>query len=197
MTAWQYRKDDVQFSTQRNPTLTFSAPGTYTITQLVKKSCSPVSDAASRTIKVKSPVRPRAYCVDGSPESVVRYNNEYNPGFGYDNNNGNTTSRCAGNHDIGSRCSRGLFNNRAGCCCIRSSVTGNKCCFAPAASVAGTPAPAPAQNTPGTGTLSVATNPAGAQVFVDDVMRGLSRQTFRDSRRASTPSGSKRAVTGT
>lgn len=41
-------------------------------------------------------------------------------------------------------------------------------------SSAGTPGSAPAQNTPGTGTLSVVTSPPGAQVFVDDVMRGLS-----------------------
>ena len=45
---------------------------------------------------------------------------------------------------------------------------------APAASASPTTAPAllPAEASPGTGTLSVVTSPAGAQVFVNDVLLG-------------------------
>jgi len=45
---------------------------------------------------------------------------------------------------------------------------------APSASRTTAPAPSGAESSPGTGTLSVETSPAGAQVFVDDVLRGLS-----------------------
>ena len=174
VTAWQYRKDNVQFSTQRNPTLTFSAPGTYTITQLVKKSCSPVSDAASRTIKVKSPSGPALIVsmvplnpssgttTNTTPDSVTITTTVTLPPAAPE-----TTTSAAG--------VPGVYSTTvpvAAASGVLSPAT--SAAFAPAAGVAGTPAPAPAQNTPGTGTLSVATNPAGAQVFVDDVMRGLS-----------------------
>lgn len=51
---------------------------------------------------------------------------------------------------------------------------------APAASASQTTAPAllPADAPPGTGTLSVVTSPAGAQVFVNDVLLGLSPATI-------------------
>ena len=174
VTAWQYRKDDVQFSTQRNPTLTFSAPGTYTITQIVKKSCSPVSDAASRTIKVKPPSGPALIVsmvplnpssgttTNTTPDSVTITTTVTLPPAAPE-----TTTSAAG--------VPGVYSTTvpvAAASGVLSPAT--SAAFTPAASVAGTPAPAPAQNTPGTGTLSVVTNPPGAQVFVDDVMRGLS-----------------------
>ncbi len=178
VTTWQYRKDNVQFSTQRNPTLTFSSPGTYTITQLVKKTCSPVSDAASRTIRVKPPSGPALIVSMVSlnqssgtttittPASVTITTTATIPPAAPE-----TTASAAG--------VPGVYSTTvpvAAASGVLSPAT--SAAFTPAASVAGTPAPAPAQNTPGTGTLSVKTDPSGAKVFVDDTLRGLSPATL-------------------
>jgi PKD repeat protein len=174
VTTWQYRKDDVQFSTQKNPALTFSSPGTYTITQHVKKTCSPVSDTASRTIKVKSASGPALIVsmvslnpssgttTTATPASVTITTTATIPPAAPE-----TTASGAGVPGVYSP--TGPVAAASG---VLSPVT--SAAFAPAGSVAGTPATAPAQNTLGTGTLSVVTRPEGAQVYVDDVMRGLS-----------------------
>ena len=177
VTTWQYRKDNVQFSAQRNPAVTFSSPGTYTITQLVKKTCSPVSDAASRTIKVKSPSAPALIV------SMVNLNQS----------SGTTTTTTPASVTITTTATIPpaapvTTASAAGILPVVSptgpvaAVSGvlspaTSAAFAPAGSVAGTPATAPVPNTPGTGTLSVRTDPSGAKVFVDDTLRGLSPAT--------------------
>jgi len=174
MTTWQYLKDNVQFSTQRNPAVTFSSPGTYTITQLVKKTCSPVSDAASRTIKVKSLSGPALIVsmvnlnqssgttTTTTPASVTITTTASPPPAAPE-----TTVSAAGALPVVSP-----TGPVAAASNVLSPAT--TAVTASATSVTGTSAPAPTQDTPGTGTLSVVTSPAGAQVFVDDVMRGLS-----------------------
>ncbi len=177
VTAWQYRKDNVQFSTQRNPAVTFSSPGTYTITQLVKKTCSPVSDAASRTIKVKPPFTP------GVIMSVVNLN----PSSGTTTTTTPTSVTMTTTATIPPAAPEttapaagvpGVYSTTVPVAAQSGVLSpATSAASAPAASIAGTPASAPAQNTPGTGTLTVRTDPAGVKVFVDDTLRGMSPAT--------------------
>ncbi|WP_292349274.1 MULTISPECIES: PEGA domain-containing protein [unclassified Methanoregula] len=167
VTTWQYRKDNVQFSNQRNPAVTFSSPGTYTITQMVKKSCSPVSDAASRTIKVKSasgPALVMSYvAVNMSGVTIPTTTTTTEPSAPAVT----TTTTATGVVPVVSTTVPAAVAPAV----LSPAVTS---VTSPAATGAGAPGTEPVKGTPGTGTLSVVTNPAGAQVFVDDVMRGLS-----------------------
>lgn len=166
VTTWEYRKDNVPFSTQRNPTLTFSSPGTYTITQIVKKSCSPVSDTASRTIKVKSIPAPdviESVAVNLSAGTTTTTTTTTTPPSAM----AAATTTAAGAVPVISTTD---LVGVAPVVLSPSATPGTS----PAATGAGTPAPEPVKGTPGTGTLSVITNPAGAQVYIDDTLRGMS-----------------------
>jgi len=180
VTSWQYRKDNVQFSTQRNPAITFTSPGTYTITQLVKKSCSPVSDAASKTIKVKSA---------SGPGVIVTMVLNLSAGT-------TTTTTTTVTTTVTPTVTTTTVSPvpvvpvnadtpATGSVPVTTEPTPAQVTSTPqqAATAGATPAPSqvpatPAPASPGTGTLSVATNPPGAQVFIDDVLRGLSPATI-------------------
>ena len=173
VTTWEYRKDNVPFSTQRNPTLTFSSPGTYTITQIVKKSCNPDAMSVSRTIKVKT----------ASPDVIVSRDVNLSAGTTPTTTVTTTVTPTVTTTTVSpapvvpvyvDTTARGSVPMTTAPITAQVTSTTQQAATAgasPAPSQApGTPAPA----SPGTGTLSVATKPEGAQIYIDDVLRGMS-----------------------
>lgn len=177
VTLFEYRKNGVRFSTERNPDITFNAPGTYTITQVVTKTCNPAAPAAtsSKTITVNPAL---------AVYSAVNFS-------GLNSTSPTTTVTTTVTPTITTTTTwpEPVVPVYADTTAMTMPVTTAPAAAQPAATTqqaataGATPAPSqapgtPAPAAPGTGTLSVVTNPAGAQVFVDDVLRGLSPTTI-------------------
>lgn len=173
VTLFEYRKNGVTFSTQRSPDITFNTPGTYTITQVVTKTCNPAAPAAtsSKTITVNPAL---------AVYSAVNFS-------GLNSTSPTTTVTTTVTPTVTTTpvWSAPVVPVYADTTAMTMPVTTAPAAAQPAATTqqaataGATPAPSqapgtPAPAAPGTGTLSVVTNPSGAQVFVDDVMRGLS-----------------------
>ena len=155
ITTWTYRFDSTHTSNNRNPSFTFTEPGIYTITQTVSKSCPPVPlelPKATRQITVYPKVA--ASTVDD--HTWVSVTTTTIPTLAFTTTTSATTSATA------------VLTPAAGAS-VQSTTAQNT----PAGSVQQTAPP-----TPGTGTLSVITNPAGAQVFVDDMPWGAGPATI-------------------
>jgi PKD repeat protein len=156
-TAWTYRKDGTIFSSEKNPPYTFSDPGTFTLTQIVKKNCNPESDTATRQITVREPLKVYTVMNLSIPTTTptIGIVGMY---FNLSNTSGATPTATTPPAAVTATVSRGTTTRVA-------AVT-------PATTTA--PAIAPAGSGPGAGTLMVASDPGGAEVYVDDVLRGAS-----------------------
>jgi hypothetical protein len=152
VTRWTYWLDATHKSTDRNPIYIYTRPGIYTINLSLAKECvRPGIRAAppyEHKINVTSPV-----------VSVVGV---------YFNLSNTTTPPATTSAGTGAL----RANAQPPTIIPRTTLTGLVTATAPPASAIQQATPVP-----GTGTLSVTTNPAGAQVFIDDVLRGASPAT--------------------
>jgi PKD repeat protein len=169
VTTWVYKKDGGTISTGRDFAGTFTEPGVYTITQTVKKNCNPASDSFSRQLRVTGPTHGVVSEVGGPVTTVPTL-----AVVGVYFNFSNATSP-SGTISPTTRATPfalqtfSLVPTSRGAAASPASVTTEPSPGIPAA--AGTAA------IPGTGTLAVTTNPAGAQVIIDGVLRGASPAT--------------------
>ena len=149
VTTWRYGCDATHFSHDRNPVFTFTEPGTYIISQTVTKSCVAPELHGIRVPSAVIRVHPAVGYVQGMPfstySSVTTTPTETTPAPG--------------------------------------SASPGAMSFSTPPATAATPSPqiSPAAGTlegapafPGTGTLSVVTDPPGAALFIDDVTWGAS-----------------------
>jgi PKD repeat protein len=169
VTKWEYKKDAGVISSERDFAGTFTERGVYTITQTVKKNCNPNSDSFSRQLRVTGPTHGVVSEVGGPPATTPTI-----AVVGVFFNFSNATSPSA---TISPTTKATPFALQT-----FSLVPTNRGAAVPPAPVntvtsSGIPAAAGTATNPGTGTLSVITNPAGAQVFIDDVLRGASPAT--------------------
>jgi PKD repeat protein len=169
VTKWEYKKDAGVISSERDFAGTFTERGVYTITQTVKKNCNPNSDSFSRQLRVTGPTHGVVSEVGGPPATTPTI-----AVVGVFFNFSNATSPSATISPTTKATPSGLQPF--------SLVPTNRGAAVPPAPVntvtsGGIPAAAGTATNPGTGTLSVITNPAGAQVFIDDVLRGASPAT--------------------
>jgi PKD repeat protein len=177
VTTWEYKKDGTRFSTERNPVITFPSAGTYHISQTIKKSCSPApASTTSRTITVK----PALLMVQGMNLSGVTVS-----GTTTTVTTTVTTTTTAAPAPVVPSYSDTTFAGAAPAAATAvqtpvETVTAPQQTTASWSSPTVSQAPQPPGTTapvtaaPGTGTLSVKTEPAGAKIWVDDVMRGMS-----------------------
>jgi hypothetical protein len=131
ITRWTYWLDNTHVSYERNPVYTYTDPGTYTISQTVRKTCMdpdvPDRPAATRRIIVHPTV---------INATVVA---------------------------------------------SQATTAGMPLHMTPSASATPVRVATTGKSAPGisrTGTLAVTTEPAGAQVYIDDVLRGTSPATI-------------------
>ena len=170
VTTWVYKKDGGTISTGRDFAGTFTEPGVYTITQTVKKNCNPASDSFSRQLRVTGPTHGVVSEVGGPVTTVPTL-----AVVGVYFNFSNATSP-SGTISPTTRATPfalqtfSLVPTSRGAAASPTSVTTGPSPGIPAA--AGTAA------IPGTGTLAVTTNPPGAQVIIDGVLRGASPATI-------------------
>jgi len=169
-TSWVYKKDGSTIATERDVTGTFTEPGVYTITQTVKKNCNPASDSSSLQLRVTGPSHGVVSEVGGPVTTVPTL-----AIVGVYFNFSNATSP-SGTISPTTRATPfalqtfSLVPTSRGAAVSPTSVTTGPSPGIPAA--AGTAA------IPGTGTLAVTTNPPGAQVMIDGVLRGASPATI-------------------
>ena len=169
VTTWIYKKDDGVISSERDFAGTFTEPGTYTITQTVKKNCNPASDSFSRQIRVTGPTH-GVESEAGGPETTVPTRAIVGVYFNFTNTSSPVTTTSAAPGAL-------WANARPPTLVTRTTGT------AEGSAMTTTSPPVPgSQTTPdsGAGSLSVTTDPAGAEVYVDGVLRGGSPATIPD-----------------
>ncbi len=170
VTTWVYKKDAGVISSERDFAGTFTEPGTYTITQTVKKNCNPAGDSFSRQLRVTGPTHGVVSEVEGTATTVptLAVVGVY---FNFTNTSSPVTTTSAA---PGAR----WADARPPTLVTRPPGSANGSAM-PTASL-----PDPGlQTTTGTGTtgsLSVTTDPPGAEVYVDGVLRGGSPATIPD-----------------
>jgi hypothetical protein len=162
-TTWVYTKDGGTISTERDFAGTFTTPGTYTITQTVKKNCNPQGDSFSRQLRVTPGV------VQGTVMNISFPTTTPTIGvagvyFNFSN---------APSQTVTTTTAAGVARAGAAPAYIVLTTSAVITTIVPVPYGSAVPSVAP----PAPGTLSVITNPAGAQVFIDDVLRGASPAT--------------------
>jgi PKD repeat protein len=163
VTTWVYKKGGTTFSSERSPAFYFTGPGDYTITQTVKKTCNPDSDSYSRDIHIREPIRTYTVMNLSFPTTtptiavVGMYLNLSNTTPAATTTTLTTTTHTAAAAATPTRAAAAATTT-AGAVATPALTT----------TLYGAP---PAS---GTGTLSVITAPPGAEVYVDDVLRGAS-----------------------
>jgi PKD repeat protein len=169
-TTWAYMFEGTSKSHSRNPTYTYNTPGVYTITQTVDKPCAwrYNPNTTTRQIRVTPKVASSVNFSGIAPPTTTTTTTR------------TTTPSAAVVTSTTSASVHQTITTTTVPVPVASVVLYQATAPVTALTtpVAGTSTTAPVQNTPGTGTLSVATNPAGAHVFVDDVLRGLSPTTI-------------------
>jgi len=169
VTTWVYKKDAGIISSERDFAGTFTEPGTYTITQTVKKNCNPASDSFSRQLRVTGTTH-GVVSEAGGPVTTTPTLAIVGVYFNFTNISSPVTTTSAAPGALGADARPPTLITR-----IPGTVNGSAM---PTAS----PPVSGSQITPGpgTGTLSVTTDPAGAEVYVDGVLRGVSPATIPD-----------------
>jgi len=148
VSEWTYWFDNAHQSHEKNPSFTYTKPGTYTINQTVRKSCANPGaplHVTKKTITVYGTVG-IVYTLFANPTN---------------------TTMTAATTTAPAPVVVTTTAAPAGPVAATSAVSRVPVAAVTNAVAQGTPVP-------GTGTLSVATDPAGALVYVDDVMRGAS-----------------------
>ena len=167
-----YENNGEEFSRERNPEITFRSAGTYTIVMSVQKTCTGVPSIASHTITV-NPALTVYSAMNFSGPNVTSPTTTVTT----------TVTPTVTTTTVWPDPVVPVYVDTPAEVFVPVTTAPTTAQAASATQQAGTagPTPAPSQAmatsapaAPGTGTLSVITNPAGAQVFVDDVMRGLS-----------------------
>ena len=154
-TTWVYKKGGTTFSSERNTFFTFTDPGDYTIRQTVKKTCNPDSDSYSREIHVREPIQVYTVMNLSFPTTTptIAVVGMY---FNLSNTTPAATTRMTTVATTTGAAAAATTPARA----VTTAALTTTLSGAPPAS--------------GTGTLSVITAPPGAEVYVDDVLRGAS-----------------------
>lgn len=154
-TTWVYKKSGTTFSSERNTFFTFTDPGDYTIRQTVKKTCNPDSDSYSREIHVREPIQVYTVMNLSFPTTTptIAVVGMY---FNLSNTTTAATTRMTTVATTTGAAAAATTPARA----VTTAALTTTLSGAPPAS--------------GTGTLSVITAPPGAEVYVDDVLRGAS-----------------------
>lgn len=154
-TTWVYKKSGTPFSSERNTFFTFTDPGDYTIRQTVKKTCNPDSDSYSREIHVREPIQVYTVMNLSFPTTTptIAVVGMY---FNLSNTTTAATTRMTTVATTTGAAAAATTPARA----VTTAALTTTLSGAPPAS--------------GTGTLSVITAPPGAEVYVDDVLRGAS-----------------------
>jgi PKD repeat protein len=181
-TTWLYTFESGSTSSSRNPSHTYTSPGTYRLSQLVTKSCVHSGSGVSRLVRtikvnsaittftavnlsgvsVSSPTTPVTASVTPAVTTIVPTTTA-SPAPVVPVYTGTPATGIVPVIPVTSAAQVTGTTQQAGTAGSSPSLS----------QVPGTPA----AETPGTGTLSVTTNPVGAQVFVDDVMWGASPAT--------------------
>ena len=169
VTTWVYKKDGGTISTDRDFAGTFTDLGTYTITQTVKKNCNPSSDSFSRQLRVTGPTH-GVVSEAGGPVTTVPTLAIVGVYFNFTNISSPVTTTSAAPGALGA-------NARPPTLITRTPGTVNG-----SAMTTSSPSVSGSQTTPvpGNGSLSVTTDPAGAEVYIDGVLRGVSPATIPD-----------------
>jgi len=162
VTTWTYTKSTTSkanymyeygsVSLERNPVFTFDTPGTYTITQRITKSCT---DPEAGTIGEKPSVVAAQIRVTSETYSAE-------PGGRISQTATTVTSETPGD-----------ITMYAAATTTAPALSSSSVSFPQDSTGA-----AAAMISPGTGTISVTTDPAGASVWVDDVKWGVSPATI-------------------
>jgi PKD repeat protein len=165
-TQWTYTFEPGITSSERNPTYTFKNPGTYWMVQYIVKNCGQADRnvMTGKTITVNPALT--VYSVTNlSMPNVTSPTTTVTTTVTPTVTTTTTWSEPVVPVYVDTRATGFVPGTTAPTAPQIASATQQG---------AASPAPSLAPRTPGTGTLSVATNPPGAQVFVDDVLRGLS-----------------------
>jgi PKD repeat protein len=169
-TSWEYTTDGGTIATERDFSKTFPSPGVYTITQTVKKNCNPRSDSFSRTIHV-TPAIVQAYILDLSIPTTtptIRV-----AGINFGNMSYITTTTSPASTPSMTVPATATASPAASFTSGTSAIPVRRGSISPVPAIPRQVDPV----LPGTGALSVITDPAGARVYVDDVLRGVSPST--------------------
>lgn len=153
-TTWVYKKDGSTISRERDFSGAFTVPGEYTITQTVQKDCNPRSDSFSRRITV-GPGIVRGMVMNISFPTTTPTIGVLGFYFTFNNTTPSATM---------TRAPATTTTGAAGP--AATTVT------APGVTVPDGADAALPETAAGTGTLRVITEPAGAEVYVDEVLRG-------------------------
>lgn len=151
ITRWAYWFDDTHSSVEKNPVYVYTKPGLYTINQTVWKDC----------VQLGSTFYPPA-------KHQIRVKD---PNAGVETNVTTTTPAVQKTTPAPS------IPSPAGT--APASLTPVAIASTPAPTPEVTPEPTKA-GTPGMGAISLDSNPSGAQVYVDDVLRGTSPAVISD-----------------
>ena len=148
-TSWKYTFDGTHTSSQRNPVFTYQNPGTYTLVQTITKACAcPVGTCST--------IRPENYTASHQIKVYAPVH-----GFSLVNSSSLTPTPTTAPSEV-------LTTTTAATGVPTTFVTS----FSQNAPAQNSPTGAP--SSPGTGTLSVVTDPPGAAIFLDDVTWGAS-----------------------
>lgn len=182
VTTWTYRKNGDTFETDRNFEGYFTTPGIYTITQTVKKNCNPNSDSYSREIRVKEAIVMYTIMNLSVPTTT--------PSLGFvgvffgnmsvitttpTTTTPTTTTTATATTKTTTRAVTAMTTTVAPVTVLSTAGTGTATTSVTTAS--------PGFGIPvvtGTGTLSLVTTPSGAQIYIDDILRGASPATIPD-----------------
>jgi PKD repeat protein len=167
-TSWLYTKDGNTIEREKRFEGTFTTPGVYTIRQTVKKNCNPNSDSYSRELRVSEPIA--VYTIMNLSYPTITPTIAV---LGMFFNISNATA--AATTTVPTTTARPL-GYQAPYTLVTTSRTATAFPTSLTVSSSGTQQNVPAAA--GTGTLSVITTPAGAQVFVDEVPWGASPATI-------------------
>jgi len=149
---------DLFFIAQQNPVITLDTPGIYIITQTVQKTCNPDEDTYAREVRVVDPASVTTAVTTTAATPVVTTTGVTLV----------TTTTIA--PPATTPVSPALSTTVTTATVLPTTLT-----YIPATQV---PAAGTASTVAGTGTLSVTTTPAGAQVYLDDILRGASPATI-------------------
>jgi len=173
VTTWVYKKDGTTFSSERSPVFYFTEPGDYTIRQTVKKTCNPDSDTFSQEIHIREPIQVYTVMNLSFPTTtptiavVGMYFNLSNTTSAATTPTPTTTTHIAAAATTTMRAAAAATTTTRAAAAA-TTTAGTVTAAALTTPLSGAP---PAS---GTGTLSVITAPPGAEVYVDDVLRGAS-----------------------
>jgi len=176
-TTYKYTFDGIHTSNERVATFTYTEPGVFTINETIRRQCVDPAysqySSATRKIWVKAPAT--VAIVSAYFGNLEYITTTPTPTTTTTTTVTTTTTSAAAVTTIPAMAAITTLTTSP----AMPGATTAAASHIPDTAVA-TSGAQNAPSSPGTGTLSVVTTPAGAQIFIDDVMRGASPATIPD-----------------